>query len=41
MPGPVCGQAALFGVVATVDAQGNPLIYFNDDNSNAVMSISR
>jgi hypothetical protein len=37
---PSCGQAALFGVVATVDAQGNPLIYFNDDNNNSVMSIS-
>ena len=33
--------AALFGLVATVDAQGNPVVYFNDDNSNAVMRLSR
>lgn len=32
---------ALFGVVATVDGQGNQIIYFNDDNSNAVMMITR
>ncbi|HEY0746698.1 MAG TPA: hypothetical protein VGD63_08370 [Steroidobacteraceae bacterium] len=38
---PSCGQAALFGIVATVDAQGNPLIYFNDDNANAVMLITK
>jgi hypothetical protein len=38
---PSCGQAALFGIVASVDAQGNPLIYFNDDNTNTVMLITK
>ena len=32
---------ALFGIVATTDSHGNPLIYFNDDNTNAVMLISQ
>ena len=27
---------ALFGVAATVDAQGNQIVYFNDDNDNTV-----
>jgi hypothetical protein len=31
---------ALFGVVATVDGQGNQIIYFNDDNTNAVMMMT-
>jgi len=31
---------ALFGIAATVDAQGNQIIYFNDDNTNAVMKLS-
>jgi hypothetical protein len=31
---------ALFGVVATVDGQGNQIIYFNDDNTNAVMMLT-
>ncbi|HKE23408.1 MAG TPA: hypothetical protein VKB38_08815 [Terracidiphilus sp.] len=31
----------LFGIVATTDAQGNQWIYFNDDNANAVMSITQ
>jgi hypothetical protein len=31
---------ALFGIVATVDAQGNQIVYFNDDNSNSVMKIT-
>lgn len=30
---------ALFGLAATVDAQGNQVIYFNDDNANAVMQL--
>lgn len=30
---------ALFGLAATVDAQGKQVIYFNDDNSNAVMQL--
>jgi hypothetical protein len=30
---------ALFGLAATVDAQGNQVIYFNDDNSNMVMQL--
>jgi hypothetical protein len=35
-----CGQGALFGIAATVDPQGNQLVYFNDDNNNAVMLIT-
>ncbi len=31
---------ALFGIAATVDAQGNQIIYFNDDNTNSVMKLS-
>jgi plastocyanin len=31
---------ALFGLAATVDAQGNQVIYFNDDNAIAVMELS-
>ena len=31
---------ALFGIVATVDGQGNQIVYFNDDNANAVMKIT-
>jgi hypothetical protein len=30
---------ALFGLAATVDAQGNQVIYFNNDNNNAVMQL--
>jgi hypothetical protein len=30
---------ALFGIAATVDASGNQIIYFNDDNANAVMQL--
>jgi len=30
---------ALFGIAATVDASGNQIIYFNDDNNNAVMQL--
>ncbi|MGH8199709.1 MAG: hypothetical protein ACREVO_05015 [Steroidobacteraceae bacterium] len=50
-PGGFVGQAvqldtsgtpgALFGIVATVDSQGNQIIYFNDDNSNAVMMMTQ
>jgi hypothetical protein len=32
---------ALFGIVATTDASGNQLIYFNDDNSNTVNLLSK
>ena len=32
---------ALFGVVATVDGQGNQIVYFNDDNTNAVMMMTQ
>jgi hypothetical protein len=32
---------ALFGIVATVDGQGNQIIYFNDDNANAVMRMTQ
>ena len=31
---------ALFGIVATVDGQGNPIVYFNDDNTNSVMRMT-
>jgi hypothetical protein len=31
---------ALFGVVATVDAQGHQIVYFNDDNTNTVMMLA-
>jgi hypothetical protein len=31
---------ALFGIAATVDAQGHQIIYFNDDNTNAVMMLA-
>jgi hypothetical protein len=30
---------ALFGIAATVDASGNQIIYFNDDNAAAVMQL--
>jgi hypothetical protein len=32
---------ALFGVAATVDPQGNQIVYFNDDNANAVMMLTK
>jgi hypothetical protein len=50
LPGGFVGQplqldsgapGALFGVVATVDSQGNQIVYFNDDNANAVMRITQ
>ncbi|HEY1412998.1 MAG TPA: hypothetical protein VGF36_12705 [Rhodopila sp.] len=31
---------AIFGIAATVDDLGNQIIYFNDDNNNAVMKLS-
>ena len=31
---------ALFGLAATVDTQGNQIIYFNDDNTNTVNMLS-
>jgi hypothetical protein len=30
---------ALFGIAATIDASGNQIIYFNDDNAPAVMQL--
>jgi hypothetical protein len=33
--------AALFGLVTTTDAQKNTIVYFNDDNANAVMVLSK
>jgi hypothetical protein len=30
---------ALFGIAATIDASGNQIVYFNDDNNNAVMQL--
>lgn len=30
---------AIFGIAAGLDAQGNQIIYFNDDNNNAVMQL--
>jgi hypothetical protein len=32
---------ALFGIAATVDSQGNQIVYFNDDNTNAVMMLAQ
>ena len=32
---------ALFGIVATVDGSGNQLVYFNDDNTNSVMLLTK
>lgn len=32
---------ALFGIVAAVDGQGNQVIYFNDDNANAIMRMTQ
>lgn len=34
-------SGALFGIVATVDGQGNQIVYFNDDNTNSVMRITQ
>ena len=31
---------ALFGIAATVDAQGHQIIYFNDDNTNTVQMLA-
>jgi hypothetical protein len=31
---------ALFGIAATTDNQGHQIIYFNDDNTNAVMMVA-
>jgi hypothetical protein len=31
---------ALFGIAATADSNGNPVIYFNDDNANVVLELS-
>jgi hypothetical protein len=48
LPGGFVGQplqvdngtpGALFGLAATVDAAGNQVVYFNDDNNNAVMQL--
>jgi hypothetical protein len=50
MPGGFVGQpmqldtgapGALFGVAATVDAHGNQIVYFNNDNNNAVMMLTK
>ena len=32
---------ALFGIATAVDAQGHQVVYFNDDNTNAVMMITQ
>lgn len=32
---------ALFGLATTVDSDGNQVIYFNDDNTNAVMALTK
>ena len=49
LPGGFVGQAvqldtsgtpgALFGIAATVDGQGNQVVYFNDDNTNTAMMV--
>jgi len=31
---------ALFGIAATKDTQGHQIVYFNDDNTNAVMMLA-
>jgi hypothetical protein len=31
---------ALFGIATAVDAQGHQIVYFNDDNNNAVMVVT-
>jgi hypothetical protein len=33
------GSGAIFGIAATVNASGNQIIYFNNDNNNAVMQL--
>jgi len=49
LPGGFVGQplqldagaaGALFGIVATTDAQGKQIVYFNDDNANSVMMLA-
>ena len=49
LPGGFVGQpvqldtgasGALFGIAATVDSQGNQIVYFNDDNASAVMKMT-
>jgi hypothetical protein len=32
---------ALFGIATTVDSQGHQVVYFNDDNANAVMVLTQ
>lgn len=32
---------ALFGIATTVDSQGHQIVYFNDDNTNAVMRMTQ
>jgi hypothetical protein len=32
---------ALFGIAATVDTQGAQIVYFNDDNANTVMMLTK
>jgi hypothetical protein len=34
-------SGALFGIVATVDSQNNQIVYFNDDNTNEVMILTK
>jgi hypothetical protein len=34
-------SGTLFGIAATTDAQGNQIIYFNDDNNSQVMSLTQ
>jgi hypothetical protein len=31
----------LFGIAATVDGQGNQIVYFNDDNTSTVMMLAK
>jgi hypothetical protein len=49
LPGGFVGQpvqldtgapGALFGIATTVDGNGNQVVYFNDDNTNAVMKLT-
>jgi hypothetical protein len=32
---------ALFGIAAAVDGEGNQVVYFNDDNANTVMTLTK
>jgi len=41
VPSVLIDPAALFGIAAAPDGNGNQLIYFNDDNDNTVKVLSK